>query len=495
MRGSVTKQDNGTWAVVYDAGDQPRHECTACDWCEWGEGAPAPEECRTCGAAVTTVLRRRQHRKRGFERKTGPGGAEEWLTKQIRAVQRGTHIDPTTLTLREYLEGRWLPAKRADVTPNTFKKYEEVSRIHIVPVLGEVPLQKLDTMRIKGWVGGYVDSDLSAKSRRHLYYTLNNALNDARDLGLIGRNPMDPLTAPKKTTRDMQVWSAAQIRAFLAAQEATRLYPIWRLICTTGMRRGEVCGLRWSDVDWDARTISIDWAVARVGSMHVYKRPKHHPRARDSASRRKLKLDADTLAALRDWCKQQLEERLAAGEAWVEDLSGWFEYVDAKPSSVDLVFRMPDGRAMRPSYLTSTFPALAVRTGLPRIRLHDLRHSYATMMLLSGVHVKIVSERLGHTNIGMTLDLYSWVLPAQDAQAAEEGAAILDGPGEETATYLRRCRDCGTVDTGRRYATATAAVTDDAWRCRCSNTDAAIIEEDGHITGLDLGEGEEAEIS
>lgn len=219
------------------------------------------------------------------------------------------------------------------------------------------------------------------------------------------------------------------MHAFLVSVEADRLHALWRLLLTTGMRREEVIALRWSDIDLQASTVTVEWAFAKVGKRWVWKRPKSHPRARHNAGCRKLALDAKTVAALKAWRSAQLGERLAAGPSWTEDVGYLFEYPDGRPTQINLVFRQPNGAPHRPDYYSDRFARLARKAELPPIRFHDIRHSYATMMLASGTHVKIVSQRLGHTTIAQTLDLYSWCLPAHDEQAAVEGAAILEAAG------------------------------------------------------------------
>jgi integrase len=506
MRGSVKKDPNGTWRVVYDASDQPRHVCAVggCSWGEWATSARAPKTCRRCGGAVETVMRRRQVKKRGFAKKTGPDGADAWLAEQIRAVERGTHIDPTKETLREFVQEVWLPAM--SVSPNTLHHYERIMRIRILPHLGEVLIQRIDVPRVQAMLsalekhGGRCGHGLAPKSLHHTFFTLNKALNDARKWDHVSRNVLENMTAPTVPPKEMSVWTAEQMRAFLhwlyeqelapsrlllemrnppRVATGRRLYPMWLLAMTTGMRREELLGLRWSDIDWEQRRLSIDWVFADgTSGQYIYKRPKTNPKAKENTSRRRISLDQRTLDVLREWRKYQLEERMQSGPEWVDDVADFFEYPDGRPSSLDLVFRAPDGHPLKPRRITALFPKLAEAAGLPRITLHDVRHSYATLMLLSGVHPKIVSERLGHTNVSMTLDLYSWVLPSIDEEAADRGADLLFGAGADGKRWARRCADCRTVGYGV-YRSAVAALTDRDGCPGCGCVEAVIVEVDG----------------
>jgi integrase len=199
-------------------------------------------------------------------------------------------------------------------------------------------------------------------------------------------------------TPELHVWSPEQLRAFLEHIRGDPLYAAWLLLATTGMRRGEVAGLRWPDVDLHTGRISPRRPRVVVNYEVVVSEPK------TSKGRRSLALDPTTVAALREHRARQLEQRLAVGPRWQD--SG-------------LVFTWPDGRPIHQERFTRWFEQHAREAGLPRIRLHDVRHSYATAALAAGVPAKVVSERLGHANIAITMDTYSHVLPGLDAQVAD----------------------------------------------------------------------------
>ena len=202
----------------------------------------------------------------------------------------------------------------------------------------------------------------------------------------------------------MKVWSLKELRTFLASERESRLYPLWLTLATTGMRRGEVLGLRWEDVDLEAQSLYIRQTRVMTGYEPLLSTPKTR------RGKRLVALDPATTVALKENRRRQRLERLAAGCPWLK--TGY-------------VFTREDGEPYHPERVSKLFLQGAKKVGLPRIRLHDLRHTYATLALGAGVHPKIVSERLGHANIGITLDCYSHCLPALSEEAACRVAALV----------------------------------------------------------------------
>jgi integrase len=242
---------------------------------------------------------------------------------------------------------------------------------------------------------------------RNIHAMLHRALRDAVRLGYLVRNVADAVTPPRAASPELQVWTPEQLRTFLTSARQDRLYALWLLVATTGMRRAELAGLRWVDVDLAAARLSP--RRPRVVVNYVV----HESEPKTRMGKRSLALDPATLAALQEHQAHQEQERAEVGAAWTD--SG-------------LVFTRPDGAPLHPDLITDWFRRLARAAGLPPIRLHDVRHSYATAALAAGVPAKVVSERLGHATVAITLDVYSHVIPGMDAQAANAVASlILDG--------------------------------------------------------------------
>ena len=235
-----------------------------------------------------------------------------------------------------------------------------------------------------------------------------------RRLGLVRTNAAADVELPQVRRGDLRAWDTDQISRFLHHVESDRLGPLWRFLIATGVRRGESLGLRWSDVDLDAATVMIRRQRVVVGGHVVEGAPK------TKAGQRTIAVDAATAATLRSWRSTQAAERLVMGAGWGND--------------VGLVFTQPDGTSLYPQTITASFKRISLDLGLPTIGVHGLRHSSATMMLSSGLSPKVVSQRLGHSTVAITLDTYSHVLPAHDQAAADFIGRSLD----EASQTLRR---------------------------------------------------------
>jgi integrase len=235
---------------------------------------------------------------------------------------------------------------------------------------------------------------------------LRKALGDAKRRGYVVRNVAEDATPPRLRQTELRVWSAGQLRAFLEHVSEDRLYALWLLYATTGLRRGEALGLRWEDVDLDAGTVLVRRNLTLVNGRTVVQETK------TKHGRRKVALDPATVAALRRHRVRQLEDQLVAAGAW---------------EGGDLVFCWEDGRELHPARVSRWFTEHAAAAGLPAIRLHDVRHAFATVALSNGVPITVVSRRLGHATVSITLDVYSHVLPTDDGAAAVKVAGIILG--------------------------------------------------------------------
>jgi integrase len=354
--------------------------------------------------------KRRRRGVGGFKTKREAKAAE---AEALRRIRDGVFVEPNRLTLGTYLTEMWLPSMANQVRPTTLGGYRHNVRAYILPRLGNIPLQRLTTARVSAFYGELVASGgqhgrpLSPKTVRYVHTTLRRALRDAVADGLVVRNVAAQARPPRARRVEMHTWTAEQVGTFLASAREDRLYPAWLLLATLGLRRGELLGLRWADVNQTTGRIAIRHTLVMVDGKPAMAEPK------TAKGRRSLTLAPDVLEVLRAHRARQAAERLSLGAGYVD--SG-------------LVITTEDGRPMHPETLSGLFVRQAKQAGLPPIRLHDLRHSVASILLAAGTHPKVVSELLGHSSIGLTLDTYSHVIPSLAEEAAGViAAAVLQG--------------------------------------------------------------------
>lgn len=336
---------------------------------------------------------------RGSER-----DAQRELTKILRDVDRGEVADPGRLTLARYLTERWLPHAATRVRPNTHGRYESLMRIHVTSRIGNVKLAKLRPMHVQQVLDGMLEGGAAPRSAVQAYRVLSAALRQAVRWQLVAVNPAAAVAPPRPERPELQVPEPESVRRLLGEAEGGVMYVPLFVAATTGMRRGEVLGLRWSAVDLEAGVVRVTSTLQRVGGELVFVSPK------TDRARRQISLPPVAVEVLRRQRKDQAERRLLLGEAWKD---------------AGVVVDRGDGRPLAPEHFSHAFGRFARRANLPGIRLHDLRHAFATTLLEAGVHPKIASEALGHASVAFTMDTYQHLMPSMGEQAARAIQAAL----------------------------------------------------------------------
>jgi integrase len=334
------------------------------------------------------------------------------LTQALHDQQEGLPLVGDRQTVAQYLEAWLTGTAQHRLRPRTFIRYQQLVRTHTLPTLGKLPLAKLTPQHLSQLYDAKRAAGLAPRSVQFLHAVLHSALKQALRWGLLPRNPAAAVQAPRPQRRPMQALDAEQAGRLLTAAADDPLGALYVLALMTGMRQGELLGLQWADVDGEAGRLTVRHTLQwHPGGRWTLDEPK------TGHSRRTIRLPASALGALRAHRARQAADRLALGAAWAD---------------LGLVFPNGVGRPLRPANLADrTHRKLLARAGLPAIRFHDLRHTYATLALGSGVPVKVVSETLGHASITLTLDTYSHVLPDMQDDAAARMEALL---GRATGT-------------------------------------------------------------
>jgi integrase len=367
MRGHIRKRGKDSWAVVVYAGFDP----------------------------TTGKERRIWQSVRGSEK-----DAEIVRTQLLNQLQLGIDIPSARLTTGAYLE-QWLDAyAKANVATKTYVRYESLIRIHISPALGSIRLAKLRPLHIQNAYALLRDKGLSPRTILQAHRILKEALKHAVRWQLVGRNPADSVEAPKPKRSEILVLSNSEIERLMREADPTQWGALIHSAVMTGLRMGELMGLRWQDVDLEASRLYVRQTLQWLSrGEYSFQPPKTHRSARPVA------LSPATVERLRAHRKEQIKHRLLLGAAWADEH--------------DLVFVSSIGTPMVPSNIRRALRQILKRARLSEhVRFHDLRHAHATLLLKEGVHPKVVSERLGHAGIAITLDTYSHVIPGLQDEAA-----------------------------------------------------------------------------
>lgn len=386
MRGTIQKKGKKWYAVVYDGVN------------------PATGE----------------YRRRWVQAGTRRGDAEKLLAELVKRAHRGETVVSEKLTLGKYLTERWLPVQEARLRKSTHDSYRRNIELHVIPALGRCQLDQLTPEDIDVFYAALLKGGrkkrpgekgpakgLAPKSVHNIHVMLNKALGDAARKGTVVRNVVALADAPSLQARkrpEIRAWDIDQLVRFLDVIAPHRMAPAFNFAAHTGMRRGEVLGVRWRDLDLDGCRVSVRQALVSVAYEISISDVK------TGTSRRTIDIDADLVQVLKDWHKTRTEER--DGVAPIKD---------------DLVFVKADGTSMHPDIFSQLFDRTVARIDVPAISLHDLRHTHATLLLKAGVHVKVVSERLGHANVAFTMNVYQHVLPGMQAEAADTFSRLIQG--------------------------------------------------------------------
>jgi len=340
--------------------------------------------------------------------------AHKALQAALRGRDEGRAPTPARLTVGAYLVDTWLPIARVKVRRSTYDSYSTIVAEHLVPAIGQIRLGALSVSDVDRMLRAKETSisrrgrRLSARRVAMVRATLRVALGHAVRTDLVPRNVASLSTAPKQERHEIAPLSTAEVRTFLAAVRGDRLEALWVTAVATGLRQGELLGLRWRDVRLDVGELDVAHALGKFDGRHELVPPK------SSSSRRTIALGSLVVDALRSHRTRQLEERLAAGPAW-------------QPTIDDLVFVTAFGTPLDPSNVGRSFHRILTAGGLPRRRFHDLRHSAATVALATGVSPRVVQAMLGHSQISLTLGTYSHVLPELQRDAVDRMDALLSG--------------------------------------------------------------------
>ena len=387
MKGHIYKRAQDSWTIVYDL----------------------PTD------SITGKRRQKSQTIKGTKRV-----AERALREILVSLEQGSYVKPNKLTLGELLR-QWLKDYASmNTTDRTQESYTSIIERHLIPALGRVSLVDLQAQHIQGYYAdklskGRVDGKggLSARSVVYHHRILSKALDYAVNMGLAVRNVAKVIKPPRVARVTMKTLSQEEVTGFLDVAKETDYYVYFATLLYTGLRRGELLALRWRNLDLDNDTLTVVETAYMLGNgKYMIKEPK------TAQSRRSVILPVSLVELFKVYRVDQELLRIQLGISLNAD---------------DFVFIRPDGSPIYPNAITLAFRRIIKRAGLKDIRIHDLRHTHATLLLKAGVHPKVVSERLGHASIGITLDIYSHVLPGLQEAAAEKFDRIFEVDNNENS--------------------------------------------------------------
>jgi len=381
MRGHIQRRGKYSWRLKFDLGRDP-----------------------VTGARLTRFVTVRGKRQ----------DAERELTRLLSAAENGTLVEPAKTTVADTLRA-WLDGPHG-LAAKTAERYGELADRQIIPHLGNIALQKLKPAQIQDWhakllkAGGKDGRALSARTVGHAHRVLHRALERALKAELVSRNVAHAMTPPKVEAVEVEALSGEQVTAVLTALAGHWLEPIALMALATGMRRGEILALRWSDIDFKSNTVRVERSLEETRAGLRFKSPKTRK------GRRTISLPSSVIEPLLRARKSQLETRLALGLG--------------KPDHETLVFSLPDGSPRSPDNLSRDWRMAVKALKLPSVMFHALRHSHASALIAKGLDVLTVSRRLGHGSAAVTLNVYAHMFEKTDEQAAAAIDAALRTPPE-----------------------------------------------------------------
>jgi len=337
---------------------------------------------------------------------------QEQVHEALLQLKAGTFAAPNKVTVGEWLD-HWLNVyAKNKVRPSTWENYSIVVNAHIKPGLGNIALRNLRSSDIQQFYNHKLEAGkrhnqggLSPRSVNYMHSILNMALKQAVKEQLIVRNPAEAVNKPKQVRHEFKPLTVEEMNKFLMSAREHRLFPAFMVEWGAGLRRGELLGLKWEDIDLKKGTLTVKRSLIRVNHKLAFTEPK------TAKSRRTIPLPAEVVFELKSWKAKQAQEKLMAGQAYQDH---------------GLVFCSALGTPVDPRDMNRLFDKLLKKAGLPKVRFHDLRHTHATMLLALGEHPKVVQERLGHSTIAMTLDTYSHLVPGIQEAAAMKLSTILN---------------------------------------------------------------------
>ena len=343
-------------------------------------------------------IRYRKDGERKYEQVNGTfKQAEKVLRERLVAIEKGEYVGTKKLTTSAYLQD-WLETYAVtNCTAKTVQGYKQSINCYTAAI-ASITLQKLDATHIQPIYAGMIKRGLSNRTADALHKALSIALNTAIKQGILKRNPLDNVIAPKVAKKEVEVWDAEMRAKAMTVLKGSQYGDFYQLGLMTGMRRGELAGLKWANVNLANKQLQVVNTLQRItGQGLVNGQPK------TERSRRSIALSTDTVALLHEIRGKQMTQQLEVVDAWTD--SGY-------------VFTSADGMPVDPNLATRAFKKVLASAGLPKLTIHGLRHTHATILLEQGVNPKVVSERLGHASVATTMDIYSHVLPDMQEKAA-----------------------------------------------------------------------------